>query len=98
MKGKLWNKWAQKQSLTRQTEIYKILYGLTVLTLKKKNPRSKKPPNKPIKLLTSRLCKKLPKKQGKTTMTKQDFVKNCHNFLYQLHEEMVNEETHSLRF
>eukprot|EP01083_Nonionella_stella_P061167 159467_1 len=42
--GKLWDKWAKKGFLTRQTEIYKIMYGLTVLTLKKKNPRAKKPP------------------------------------------------------
>jgi len=90
--GKLWMKWAKMPALTRQTEIYKILYGLTVLTLKKKNPRSKKPPGHPIKLLTSRLCRKLPKKEGKTTLTKEYFIKHCHNILYTLHEEMVNDE------
>ena len=92
--AKLWQKWAKKQSLTRQTEIYKILYGLTVLTLKKKNPRSRKPPSQPLKLLTSRFCKQLPKNKGKRTLTRQHFTKGCHNLLYQLHEEMVNEELH----
>merc|ERR1719410_3387919 len=41
--GKQWQKWAKAASVSRQTEIFKILYGLTVAALKK-NPRSKKPP------------------------------------------------------
>merc|ERR1712228_464088 len=82
---------AKQPSISRQTEIYKILYGLTVLTLKK-NPRSKKPPSGPIKALTTSLCKKLPKKKGKTVFTKEYFVKHCHNTLYALHDEMVKEE------
>ena len=89
--GKLWQKWAKQPSISRQTEIYKILYGLTVLTLKK-NPRSKKPPSGPIKGLTARLCKKLPKKKGKTVFTKEYFVKHCHTTLYALHDEMAKEE------
>mmetsp|Transcript_38927 Transcript_38927/g.62147 ORF Transcript_38927/g.62147 Transcript_38927/m.62147 type:complete len:347 (+) Transcript_38927:51-1091(+) len=98
--GKLWDKWAKKHALTRQTEIYKILYGLTLLALKEKNPRSKKPRSQPIKSLTSKLCKALPKKKGKTTLSKEDFVKNMANILFQLHEEMLHDEMHSntLRF
>eukprot|EP00483_Globobulimina_turgida_P003377 UN03383 len=88
--AKLWQKWAGKPALTRQTNIYKMLYGLTVLTLRKKNPRAKKPPGHPIKLLTSKLCKKLPKRKGKKTLTKKYFVKKCHNTLFALHQEMVN--------
>eukprot|EP01084_Bolivina_argentea_P070184 127625_1 len=90
--GKLWQKWAKKPKLTKQTEIYKMMFGLTVLTIKKKNPRGKKPPSKPIKLLTSRLCKKLPKRKGKTTLTKEDFIKNFHSHLYNIHDEMVYQE------
>ena len=81
------------------------MYGLTVLTLKAKNPRSKKPPNQAVKQFTTRFCKKLPKKGGKTTLTKEEFVKNCHTTLYQLHDEMVKEEenaienhSHTMRF
>ena len=92
-KGKLWKKWAKKESLTKQTEIYKILFGLTFLTLKKKDPRTKRPPSQPIKKLTTRLCKKLPKKHRKTVLTKEYFVESCHDLMYQVHDEMVKEES-----
>eukprot|EP01083_Nonionella_stella_P037281 101621_1 len=90
--GRLWVKWAKKPELTKQTEIYKVFYGLTVMTLRKKNPRSKKPPAASIKTLTTRMCKLLPRKKGRITLQKEYFVKHCHTMLYNLHDSMVHEE------
>eukprot|EP00485_Elphidium_margaritaceum_P016463 CAMPEP_0202725860 /NCGR_PEP_ID=MMETSP1385-20130828/184316_1 /ASSEMBLY_ACC=CAM_ASM_000861 /TAXON_ID=933848 /ORGANISM="Elphidium margaritaceum" /LENGTH=417 /DNA_ID=CAMNT_0049392065 /DNA_START=80 /DNA_END=1334 /DNA_ORIENTATION=+ len=94
---KLWAKWANKAVLTRQTEIYKILYVLTVLALRRKTKdrrsRNSKPPNEPIKRLTRRVCKKLPKLDDKVSLTKTELDNNLHHILYQLHDEMVSENS-----
>eukprot|EP01084_Bolivina_argentea_P258278 435381_1 len=92
--GKVWQKLAKRNtSITKQTEIYKILYSLTVMTLRKKNPRSKKPPVQPIKRITALLCKQLPKNKGKTTLEKEFFVKEFHTVLFKLHDELVEQES-----
>ena len=91
---KIWSKLTKRNAnaVTKQTEIYKILYGLTVLALKKKNPRSKKPPADAVKKLTTLLVKKLPKKKGKATLEKDTFCKSFYTYLFQLHDELVQKE------
>lgn len=93
--AKVWQKLTKRNttSITKQTEIYKILYSLTVMSLRKKNPRAKKPPADAIKKLTTLLCKKLPKKKGKTTLEKELFVKDFYSYFYQLHDELVEKES-----
>ena len=87
---KVWIKFNKgKDSLNKQTEIFKILYGLTLMTVKAKDPRNKKPPQPPIKKLTQRVCKKLPKKKGKRTLDKQTFISNLHKFLYEVHDGIL---------
>ena len=75
-RAKVWMKITKrnKGQVSKQTEIYKILYALVVMVNRKKNPRSKKPPAEPIKKLTTMLCRKLPRKKGKTVLEKEYFV------------------------
>lgn len=96
--SKLWQKLTKRNTnaVTKQTEIYKILYGLTLVALKKKNPRAKKPPQTAVKKLTTILVKKLPKKKGKATLEKNDFEKQFAKYLFEIHDEMKEKEENEL--
>ena len=94
---KVWIKFVKnKNEINKQTDIYKILYGLTLMAIKAKDPRLHKPPQPPIKKLTQRLAKKLPKKKGRTTLEKDTFINEFAKMLYKIHEEMVTEESNLL--
>eukprot|EP01084_Bolivina_argentea_P267508 454095_1 len=87
---KIWNKLnkSKRKCLTKQTDIYKILFGLTYCAIKKKK-HPHKPPIHAIKKLTTKLCKKLPKKKGRPILEKEIFVEKFHTYLFELHDDMV---------
>ena len=63
--SKVWDKWIKKEHITKPHDLVKIVYGLTVLTLrngqnKEKQSQRVKPPSQPIARLTSRMYKMLP--------------------------------------
>eukprot|EP00484_Ammonia_sp_Unknown_P029459 CAMPEP_0197034410 /NCGR_PEP_ID=MMETSP1384-20130603/12540_1 /TAXON_ID=29189 /ORGANISM="Ammonia sp." /LENGTH=337 /DNA_ID=CAMNT_0042464341 /DNA_START=21 /DNA_END=1034 /DNA_ORIENTATION=- len=94
---KYWTKLTKKNAkepkeVTKQTEIYKILYGITQFALKKKNPRAKRPSADAVKKITSQFVKKLPKKRGKATLEREEFVKKMPKYLFELHDELVERE------
>ena len=80
-------------SITKQTEMAKMLFGLTVLCLRKKNPRSKKPPMDTIKMLTTLLVKELPKKKGRVVLEKEMFLKEFPTILFKIHDKLVATES-----
>jgi len=89
---KVWQKCtkgADTQEVYKQTEIYKILYSLTVLTLRKKSTKSRKPPPEAVKKLTIKFSRMLPKKKGRHVLDKQYFCTEFYRTLYELHEELV---------
>merc|ERR1719206_741575 len=87
---KLWVKILKgdEEVLSKQTSINKLLYAVTVSTVKRKNPKAKKPPREAIKNLTKRVCRELPKKK----LTKQFFAEELYKLLFKLHDAAVKEE------
>lgn len=122
--SKLWDKWVKKSKITKTHDLLKIIYGITVLTLRNRQKQSKyssttngdggdddtnsiKPPSEPIKRLTSKVYKMLPRykvesdgdknqqekqKKRKHVLTRNDFINNFHTYLYHAHEQFLNEQ------
>jgi len=89
--GKVWHKCTKghdTMEVHRQTDIYKILYSLTVMVLRKKNPTAKKPPQEAVKKLTVKISAKLPAIKGKHVLEKRYFVEEFYRLLYILHDEL----------
>lgn len=103
-KPNLWNKWnAVKKdrinnnpnTMTKQIQINKMLFGLTWIALKNKKAKNIKKPNpKSIKFLTKKLFEKLPhdSKTRKRHLTKDDFEKKLLQWLFDIHDEIVAED------
>merc|ERR1712228_417966 len=88
----LWFKLTNNKSvITKKTEIYKLLYALTEMTLKE-GAKNKKPPTNLIKSLMSLIWKKLPKKNGKCSLELTMFITQFHRILYQIHDEVLLNE------
>merc|ERR1712079_388220 len=85
-KEKVWTNVAKKNKhknadcISKQTEMAKLIYALTVMGLKKKLPYSKKPPMSVIRKLTELLIKKLPKKKGKIVLEKKSLSMNSRKY------------------
>jgi len=102
----IWNKWVNKEQICKSNELLKIMYGLTILTLKHKqnvNGLLKKnsiciqpPPTQAMKRLTAKIYKRLPvhTTEGKKLrlLTRQNFIQNLHTYLHDIHEEIVDKE------
>lgn len=82
-----------ESQVSKVPEIYKIMYGLTLIAMRKKKLKANKSHAKYIKKLTVNVCKLLPK-QGKKKMllTKLYFVENLYHLLFEVHYKFVNAE------
>eukprot|EP01084_Bolivina_argentea_P235775 396621_1 len=91
-KEDLWEKLMNNKSeLTSFVEIYTIIMSLIALTLKSKN-QTNKPPQNEIKLLTKQFITKLPtNSNGQSILSKEEYINNIHNILYNIHYEMTND-------
>ena len=125
--SKLWDKWVKKSKITKTHDLLKIIYGITVLTLRNRQKQNKysgrssttshdgdddtnsiKPPSEPIKRLTSKVYKMLPRykvesmdgdnnrqekpRKKKHVLTRNDFINNFHTYLYHAHEQFLDEQ------
>ena len=89
--GKVWHKCMKgddTMEVHKQTEIFKILYSLTVMCARKKSAKARKPPQESVRKLTIKVSKRLPKKKGKTVLEKNFFVEEFYQILYDVHKEL----------
>ena len=100
--SKVWDKWVKKNKITKFHHLYKVMYGITAVTLQKKQENNYiKPSSKPIQRLTSKIYKMLPrykssvtnieKKHKRHVLTRNDFINNFHTYLYHAHQQFINE-------
>lgn len=91
-RSKVWDKWVKASKISKFTDIYGIMFGVTLIALRKKDSKAPKPQPKAIKDLTVKICKLLPVRKRKPLLTKLHFIENFHNLLFQIHEELEREE------
>jgi len=95
-KSKLWAKFvgADKKSISKERELYKIAYGLTFATLRRKHSNAKKPPQDPIKELVSKLKLKLQINKFGTNfeLTQEKFINSFDTILNEISDDMKNKK------
>eukprot|EP01084_Bolivina_argentea_P027794 51629_1 len=96
-KQRLWNSWVNNENILvihTKNDVYKIVFGLCWVSLKKKyGINAKKPCSLYIKQVTRNLCVQyLPHDNGRLNLTRDDFIENFHSYLYKLHDQMVDEQ------
>ena len=99
---KLWDKWVKKSKITKLDDLFKLVYGLTVLTLRNKEKQngegqftenSMKPKSEPIKHLTALVYTKfLPKYKPNTSSKtkKKRKVLTRQDFMNNFHTYLYN--------
>eukprot|EP01084_Bolivina_argentea_P073329 133065_1 len=88
----LWKKLIDKPELTTFVDVYTVIMGLIAMTLKAKDDTSR-PPQNAIKSLTKQLIPKLPKNSNdEPILSKNEFLQNIHNILYNIHFEFTDDE------
>lgn len=90
--------------ITKQTQVYKLLFVLLVSVLKNKNQKQDRRRSfsamsfliqhkKHIRDLTVRICRKIPKKKRKIQLSEVLFEEKFYAYLFEIHEEMITEES-----
>eukprot|EP01083_Nonionella_stella_P178163 628655_1 len=85
---------ATNHVVTKQTRVYKILFGLTKYALKERYGRSRVPHDACMRQLTSLLCEQIRKRntRNRLVLTKDVFVRSFHYLLFIEHDKMIAKE------